>query len=686
MNRNERRAGSARPGRTGATGNGPDAAVTLVTQAVPLHQAGRLAEAEALYRQALRTSPRQPDALHLLGMLACQTGRFAEAADLIGKAVAVNAQVPDFHANLAFALQALGRAKEAEASARAALRLRRPFPEAANTLGNALNAQNRFEEAAAAYRDALQARPDYREAQGNLGAVLRSLGRPAEAEPILRAALAGNPHLPEARVALGLALLDLGRLQEGDEVLRGALVQRPDHAGALLALAGARQRGGLDAGPAYRRFLAVEPADAEAWNGFGLLLQAGDRLDEAGAAFARAVRLAPRMAEALTNLGNIRRLRGDSAGAEALHRAALEVRPDYAAAHANLGLALQDRGDLSAAEASFGRALDFDAGEAVAGFNRGILRLCQGRLAEGWADYAARFASPALGRARTLGLPEWRGEEVAGRRILVWTEQGLGDVLMFGTILPDLLGRAAGVVVECDRRLVALLSRALPGATVRPPTADPRDAHLHCPVGSLSRFLRPRLSEFPSRAGWLAADPALAEAWRVRLAALGPGLKVGIAWTSRHVTTERSASYSRLEQWAPILTMPGVVAVPLQYDLADPGRAAEVAAVEERLGLRLPRWGDLDLTDDLENVVALTAGLDLVIAVASSSGELAASLGVPVWRLGGGDWTQLGTPVRPWFPSQRVVRPGTGGTIGEALLRAAADLAALGPAPGRAAA
>lgn len=672
MNRNERRA--AKSGK----GNLSDAAVTLVTQAVPLHQAGRLAEAEALYRQALRAAPRQPDALHLLGMLACQTGRFAEAAELIGKAVAVNGQVPDFHANLAFALQALDRPREAESAARTALRLRRPFPEAANTLGNALNAQGRFADAAAAYREAVNARPDYREAQGNLGAVLRTLGRSAEAEPVLRAALAGNPHLTEARVALGLALLDLGRLPEGEEVLRGAIAQRPDHGGALLALAGLRQRGGADSGPAYRRFMTVEPADAEAWNGHGLLLQSRDRLAEAEAAFRRAIRLAPGMTEASTNLGNIRRLRGDAAGAEALHRAVLAVRPDYAAAHANLGLALQDRGDEAAAEACFSCALDHDPGEAVARFNRAILRLRQGRLAEGWGDYADRFSSPVLGRARRIGLPEWRGEALAGRRILVWEEQGLGDLLMFGTVLPDLADRAGSVIVECDRRLVGLLARALPGAMVRPPSRDPRDADLHCPVGALPRYLRPGLSGFSGRAGWLAADPALGAAWRSRLEALGTGLKIGIAWTSRHVTTERSASYTRLEQWAPLLTLPGVVAVPLQYDLADPGRAAEVAAVEARLGIRLARWDDLDLTGDLENAAALTAGLDLVVSVASSSGELAASLGVPVWRLGGGDWTQLGTAVRPWFPCQRVIRPPAGGTVADAVARAAGELAALG--------
>ncbi len=668
MNRNQRRAANTKPKGDAAAAAG--VAAGLLAQAVPLHQAGRLAEAETLYRQALAAQPRQPDALHLLGMIACQTGRFAEAADLIGQAVAANRAVPDYHANLAFAFQALGRSAEAEAAARAALRLRPLFAEAANTLGNALNAQGHFAAAAAAYGDALRARPDYAEAQGNLGAVLRTLERSGEAETLLRQALAGNPHLVEARAALGLALLDLGRVAEGEEALRAALVQRPDHGKALLTLAGAVQRRGRDAIPFYTRFAAVEPAEAEAWNGHGLALQSADRIDEAAAAFARAVRLAPAMTEALTNLGNARRLQGRSGEAALLHRRALDFRPDYAAAHANLGLALQDQGDGPAAENSFTRALEFDPGESVARFNRAILRLRQGRLADGWADYADRFAAGRLGRPRSFAIPEWTGADPTGRRLLLWAEQGLGDELMFGSILPDVIHHAGAVVIECDARLVPLFQRSFPTTTVRTPTVDPRDADCHAPFGSLPGLRRRRLSDFPAGAGWLRPDPERAALWRARLAALGPGLTVGIAWTSRRVTSARRAAYTTLDQWEPLFRVPGLRLVSLQYD----GRAEEIAEAERRFGVRIHRWDDLDQTNDLESTAALVAGLDLAVTVASSPGELAGALGIPVWRLGRPDWTQLGTGVRPWFPSMRCVPPRPGEGIEGAIHKAVQEV------------
>ncbi|MBP2299051.1 tetratricopeptide repeat protein [Azospirillum picis] len=636
---------------------------------MPLHQAGRLGEAEALYRRALAVRPRQPDALHLLGMVACQTSRFHEAIDLIGKAVAAKRDVPDYHANLAFAFQALGRSSEAEAAARAALRLRRPFPEASNTLGNALNAQGRCEEAAHAYRAALDARPGYAEAEGNLGIVLRALGRPAEAEPSLRRAIAANPGLTDAQTAYGLTLLDLGRAREGEAVLRAVLDHRPDHAGATLALAGALQRGGKDASPVYRRHATLDPADAEAWNALGLALQAAERMDEAAAAFSRARHVRPAMVEALTNLGTVRRLQGRAVESAALQRLALDLLPDYAAARTNLGLALQESGDEAAAEHEFTRALEQDPSQSLGRFNRAILRLRQGRLTEGWDDYRVRFDSGRLRPKRPFAIPEWQGDELAGRRLLLWAEQGLGDELMFGALLPEALARFGPLIVECEPRLVSLMRRSFPGTIVRAPSGEARDADCHLPFGSLPRLLW-RAVPHPPPLGWLMPDPHRVAEWRRRVDGLGPGLKIGIAWTSGRITVERRRSYTDLMDWAPLLRLPGLQVVSLQYD----GRDDEIVEVEKALSLRIHRWNDLDQVGDLEGTAALMANLDLAVTIASSAGEMAAALGVPVWRLGHRDWTQLGTMVRPWFPSMRCIPPDHGQGVGSAIPKASQRL------------
>ncbi|HYH18737.1 MAG TPA: tetratricopeptide repeat protein [Azospirillum sp.] len=668
MNRKERRAGAA-----GGRPAGFDPAAATLAQGVQLHQAGRMAEAAALYHQALQIHPGHPDALHLLGMLACQQGRFADAVDLITQATAANGRVPDYHANLGFALQNLGRPAEAEAACRRALKLRPGFPEAANTLGNALLAQGRRDEAVRAYREALRGRSDYTEAHGNLGAALRAAGKPEEAEPHLRQALARNPGMIEARVALALALHDRGRVEEAVEVLRPALAQRPGHPPVLVALAGMLQRAckTAEAEAAFQRVIAVEPADAELWNSYGPLLRGLDRLEAAGRAHERAVRVAPAMPEALTNLGNIRHFQGRPEEAAALHRRALDLRADYADAHANLGFALGDLGDAAASEAAFGRALDLDPELGVAALNRALLRLKAGRLAEGWADYARRFVSRGHPQGITRPMPEWRGEDLTGKRILVWREQGLGDELMFASCYPDLIARAGHVVIECDRRLVPLFQRSFPAATVRAVTGDPLDADVHVAAGSLPGLLRPNLAAFPAGPSWLMADPGRAAAWRARLAERGPGPTVGIAWTSWKIDHTRRNAYTELGQWAPVLRVPGATFVSVQYD----GRYDEIAEAERRFGVPIASFPETDLANDLEEAAALTAALDLVISVASAPGELAGALGVPVWRVAARDWTQLGSAARPWYPSQRPCPPRSGEGLGDVLARLAKELA-----------
>ncbi|HEY0833751.1 MAG TPA: N-acetylglucosaminyltransferase, partial [Azospirillum sp.] len=362
----------------------------------------------------------------------------------------------------------------------------------------------------------------------------------------------------------------------------------------------------------------------------------------------------------------------------ACHRRALALAPDFPDGWLNLGHAVQAEGRFAEAERHADRAIRLDPGRPNARVNRALMRLARGDLEQGWADYAQRFAAGEAAPDRRFRVPEWRGEPIVGKRLLVWAEQGLGDELMFGTVIADLQATRAWVTVECDARLVRLFTRALPWANVRAETpnqndADPDDADLHIPMGSLPRLLRRGLADFPPRPFTLYPDPALAAEWRRRLAALGPGLTVGICWRSSRITAERAGAYTRLDRWGPLLTLPGVHAVNLQYDDC----AVELAEAEGRFGVPVHRWPDLDLRNDLDGVAALMAGLDLVVSAPTAVGELAAALGTPVWRLGGaGDWSRLGTTCRPWFPAMRLIAPPAGGGADDAVDLAAQALRA----------
>jgi Flp pilus assembly protein TadD len=208
---------------------GPDqSASELCRDGLSHHQAGRLAEAEALYRQALTADPNIADALAFLGVVAHQQGRGAEGLALVTAAITLNGANPNHHNNASVVLAELGRYGEAEASARAAIDLAPDFPAAHYNRGNALEKLGRFAEAEASYRRALAPQPNYADALNNLGHVLNVVGRSAEAESLLRRALASRPDSPATLNNLGIALAALGRPREAIAAYREALRLSPD--------------------------------------------------------------------------------------------------------------------------------------------------------------------------------------------------------------------------------------------------------------------------------------------------------------------------------------------------------------------------------------------------------------------------------------------------------------------------
>ncbi|WP_042695116.1 tetratricopeptide repeat protein [Azospirillum sp. B506] len=535
------------------------------------------------------------------------------------------------------------------------------------------------------YRSMLAADGRNADALHLLGVLHHQRGQDADAARLIGKAIAHRPGMAEQHANLGLALHALGRLAEAEAEYRRALALREAYPEAHNSLGSALQESDrlAEAAVHYRRALDLNAGYAEAWANLGTLLRAQDEYAQAETALRHALRLDPGHATALTNLGVVLKETGRIAEAETAHLEALRLAPGDAETMVNLALLREAQGRGDEAEALYAQALIHAPGFALARWNLALRLLGRGRLAEGWDEYEARFASRRVSAGRSVSLPAWDG--TPGKRLLVWREQGLGDELMFGTALPDLAARfgPGTLIVEVDARLTGLVGRALPGVTVRAQTADPAtaaptDADAHLPMGSLPRLLRPTLADFPARSSWLAPDPLRLAEWRERLAALGPGLRVGICWGSQNMLGERKASYTTLADWTPLLTLPGLIPATLQYD----GREAEIAAVEAQLGVTIRRWPDTDLKNDLEGVAALIANLDLVVTVASSVGEMAGALGVPVWRFGpAGDWTALGSGVRPWFPSMRLWSARSGERLPDVLARMAAELRRLVPPP-----
>ncbi|HYD69969.1 tetratricopeptide repeat protein [Azospirillum sp.] len=638
--------------KTRDRGGPPNPAGTRLSDAVAHHQAGRLHDAEAGYRAVLQAQPRNADALHLLGVLALQVGQPIAAVELIGRAIQNAGTVADYHDNFGSALAAAGRHQEAVEAHGRAVRLKPDFAQARFNLGNALQALGDAGRATGAFLGALALRPDYAKAWYNLGNALRATGHAGSAVTALDRAVALAPGMVEAHTNLGDALAVLGRLDAAVAQHRAAVALRPD--------------------------------DATAWYNLGAALQQNNAYEEAEIAYREALRRAPGHVGALNNLGSVLKRLGRPEQAETCHRQALDLRPDFTEALYNLGNALAAQGKVKEAQGCYEEALARTPDLATASHNLALLALRHGDLERGWHGYDRRFAAHEALPDRHIAAPPWQGKPLGGGTLLIWREQGVGDEILFASCYADAIAQAGGpVVIEADPRLVPLLARSFPAATVRAESCDADGRETieppHCaaqvPAGSLPRFLRPELRRFPPRASWLVADAERVRAWRERVAALGPGLVVGIGWRSGLMTRERAGAYTRLEAWGPVLAVPGVRFVNLQYDEC----AAEIADAEARFGVRIHRWADLDLKNDLEGAAALVANLDLVISPAMSAGELAGALGVPVWRFGAVDWTQLGTAARPWFPAMRLFQPRAGETLDDVLVRIALALRRLAP-------
>jgi predicted O-linked N-acetylglucosamine transferase (SPINDLY family) len=316
----------------------PDTIADVLQQALDHHQAGRLAEAETLYRQVLAQVPDHPEALHRLGVLAGQCGQPDVAIDLISLAVALDPSVAVYHNDLGESYRRVGKLDLAIASFQRASELGPDIALVQNNLGDALKAVGRHAEAIAAHQRALALAPDDAEGQCRLGVELQRAGRTAEAIAAYRRAIDIQGDHAVAYRNLAVALNEAGRTAEGIEACRRAIALRGDDPLAYNNLGGMLQELGRfdEAIAACRRAIELKPDHAKAHNNLGAALQATGSTDRAITAFRQALALQPGYPEAHNNLATSLGEQGRIDEALQEYRRSLELRPDYSKAADNL--------------------------------------------------------------------------------------------------------------------------------------------------------------------------------------------------------------------------------------------------------------------------------------------------------------------------------------------------------------
>ncbi|MDX2222991.1 MAG: tetratricopeptide repeat protein [Rhodospirillaceae bacterium] len=514
----------------------------------------------------------------------------------------------------------------------------------------------RLDQARALCRAILAAHPNTVDALHILGVVETRAGHFDVAAQALRKAVQQKPDLPEAQINLAFVLGELGQWSDRAKALKSALAAMP--------MAGASRRADLmhDIGKCFEQL--GRPADAAAW-------------------FENAQKADPTHLSAKVSLAAVRLTQGRLDEAAALIDAALAAAPDDPRALANLAILRDLQGRLDEVVPILARSLAANPDHVETGYHLALARLARGDFANGWRDHLWRFkravAEPGYGR---FDLPFWTGEPLAGRRLLVWTEQGPGDELLLGTMLPHLDQAAAHVMLVCSPRLQPLFARAFPAFTVAAfPACDDAVARfapdLQASLSHLGAALRPAWGAFAASRPYLKADPARVSALRDRYQVKAQGRRiVGVSWRSANPSAADHKSMT-LTDLAPFLTRPDLCVVSLQY--GDVKR--EVAQAARAVKADIVIDPEIDALRDMDGFAAQVAAMDRVISVSNTTVHVAGALGVPcrvlVPAAYGRIWYWfLDRADCPWYPSLGLIRQARGERWADTVARTAGDLAA----------
>jgi tetratricopeptide (TPR) repeat protein len=565
-----------------------------------------------------------------------QNGNYREAERLYRTILEQNPRHSDALHLLGVLAHEAGQIDIAIQLIRAAIEIQPAVASYHNNLANVLEKANRRDEAQASYQQAIALHPQYADAHYNLGLSYYLQGELHPSIASFRRAIECNAQLPTAWNNLGVALMDLKHYPQAVTCLQTAIKISPDYTDAHLNLGNALQKMGknAEAAASIHQALKLKPDHEKAWNTLGVIF---DGLDDPGAidCFRMALKYNPFYPEAMSNLGRMLTFTNQEEEGFALLRKAIELRANYGDANWNLALAL----------------------------------LLHGKYKEGWQKHEWRwkidgFPSPK----RNFPQPQWQGEDIRGKRLLLHAEQGFGDTIQFSRFLPMVAASGAHIFLEVREPLRRLMT-GIPGiAEVLLYGDQLPDFDLHCPLMSLPFVFGTTLDTIPPPIQF----PCLAEDTANANTDSQLPLRIGLVWAgnpSHGLDRRRSMplqSLIRLKD-VPHTSFFCVFKGPATAQIADGASQFQV----------------VDLCSDAKDFVDTAeriASLDLVISVDTAVAHLAASLGKPAWLLISStpDWRWLcDRHDSPWYPSVRIFRQSIPGDWAGVVEHVAKELASL---------
>ncbi len=529
-------------------------------------------------------------------------------------------------------------------------------PDALVDQGLVRQQRGRLAEAELHYNRALELEPGHVEALHLLGLVRHQTGRYPEAVELIQKAIAlKSCPCPVLLTNVGAAMQESKRWDEAEESYRQAIQVKPDYL------------------PAHENLCRLLPirgemlAAADAWMNLGNHLLDLGKPQEAYVRYRLAFQFKPDDAALLHGLATTLASQGHLEESLSMYRAALAKDLKSALCWTNLGWVLSQLGRLDEAVGNFRQAILLAPEYAEAHMCLAATLLRTGQFPEGWAEYEWRWKSSAKQFVRPgRSQPEWRGEPLGGRTLLVESEQGLGDILQFVRYVELLRLNGERVLFRCPKTLQPLLNTCSNLGDCMIPSEEAL-SRFDCfvPLLSLPRIFGTTVETVPANVPYLQVPTNRVDAWRERFGG-HKAFRIGIVWQGSTAYSDDSQRSFHLNKFGPLAYFPGVELICLQK-----GNGTEQL---KHISFPVRTLGEaFDGEGPFLDTAAVMKNLDLVIAPNTSIAHLAGALNVPVWVILSGvasDWRWIvNRDDSPWYPSMRLFRQKTGGDWDEVFNR-----------------
>lgn len=561
------------------------------------HKQGKLDDAFKLYKDLHKSLPYEITFVNLLGQISLEKNKHLEGIDWLKKSLKINSNQFLVHLNIGTAYFELNQFEEALKYFQTSIQIEPQYALTYYNKGQAEKNLDRYQDALKSYNQAIQLNPHYAEAMNGIGRIYHVLKLYDEELEAYQHAIIANPRYVEAYFNLGVTYAELKKWNE--------------------------------AIPYYEKAAQIHPNYEQAYNNLGVALSAVQRYDEAISAYQKAISIKPQYPEAYNNMAVAYHNQYQYKNAEEAYQKAIQYKSNYGEAYNHLGNLYTDLKEWQKALNAYHEAIKINPDDLSSYKYMAISYLSSLHFKEGWEYYEKRIYEDEYKHLSLKRLPIQQLNR-SDKSILILGEQGIGDEILYGSLLNELKGIFSNVTVALDKRLLNLFSRSFPHLNFIPrqKSYDEIVYDDYMFIASLGRFLRPDIESFKHAfKPFIKTDLNRTEKIRSTIKT-NKNPVIGVAWKSKNEKIGHNKSIS-LKTLLPILKIPNIRFVDLQYGDTE----KEKEELFQKHGIQIFSYKEVDNFSDIDGLASLIDVCDLVISISNATVHIAGAMGKKTYLL-----------------------------------------------------